>query len=660
MMFCPAAVADRAPQMWRRCQGVFLPLAVALAMSAGIAFANQPAAPASFVEPPSLAEAVAKGELPPVAERLPQTPAVAAMAWPGQTIGKPGGQLTMLMSSPKDTRHMVVYGYARLVAYNPDFELEPDVLAGFEVEEGRIFTFRLRPGHKWSDGQPFTTEDFRYFWEDVANNPDLSPAGPPVQMLVDNETPKVVIIDETTIRFSWSKPNPQFLPALAGPSPLYIFRPSPYLKRFHQKFADPAELTAMIEEAGQSSWAALHNRMDNMYRNDNLALPTLEPWMLATKPPSERFIFKRNPYYYRVDARGQQLPYIDSVAMQIADSKLIPAKVAAGEADLAARYLRFDNFTVLKESEKRGKYRVLLWDSAWGSQVAIYPNLNANDPVWRELIRDVRFRRALSLAIDRGEINQVIYQGLALEGANSVLPQSPLYADDYLNAWSSFDPDMANQLLDEIGLTQRDDRNFRLLPDGRPLQLIIMMTGQSPEEPDVLELVRDSWKRIGVSIFTKPTERDTFRNSVFAGDTFMSVWTGLENGLPTPEMSPQELAPTSQQQLQWPKWGQYVETLAGDGEPVDMPEAQRLSELLVSWAAADDSAAREAVWHDMLQIFTDQVYTIGTVSAVPQPVVVGNRLHNVPEQGVYSWDPGAHFGVYKPDCFWIDAASATN
>jgi peptide/nickel transport system substrate-binding protein len=265
-------------------------IVLALAAIALPAAAQETALPATFVDPPILAEQVAKGELPPIDQRLPKVPGVAAMGWPGQTIGKHGGEIAMLMSSAKDTRMMVVYGYARLVGYDAKFQLQPDILQAYEVEEGRIFTFHLRPGHKWSSGGPFTTEDFRYFWDDVANNPELSPTGAPIEMLVDGEPPKVEIIDETTIRYSWSKPNPLFLSLLAGPSPLYIFRPSHYLKQFHIKYADPEKLKELLEDSGQPSWAALHNRKDNMYRNDNPELPTLEPWVLATKPPSSAIL----------------------------------------------------------------------------------------------------------------------------------------------------------------------------------------------------------------------------------------------------------------------------------------------------------------------------------------------------------------------------------
>jgi len=609
------------------------------------AFGGPAAADMGWIEPPVLA---GRG-LPPIEERLPAVPAIVEPAEAGQY----GGTLTMLFGRAKDIRMIVVFGYARLVAYTPDFELVPDILESFEVEDDRIFTLHLRPGHRWSDGEPFTTEDFRFWWEDVANNEDLSPTGPPIAMLVDGEPPLVEIIDETTVRYTWSKPNPEFLPSLAGASPLYIFRPAHYLKQFHSAYAEAEALEEMVEESGQPDWAALHNGLDNMYRNDNPALPTLEPWMLVTEPPAERFVFERNPYYYRVDSAGHQLPYIDEVVVQLTDGNLIPAKVGSGEATLAYRGLRFDNYTFLKEGEERGNYEVRLWQSGTGSKLALYPNLNVNDPTMFALNRDVRFRRALSLGVNRDQINQVIYFGLGLTSANAPLPDSPLYRDEYAMAWAQYDPEQANRLLDEIGLTERDGSGTRLMPNGKPLELIVETAGESSEEADVLELIRTDFALLGIKMFTRPSQREVLRNRIFAGETMMSVWQGLENGLPTADMVPWEVAPTSQQQLQWPKWGQYIETKGEDGEPADLPEAEILLGKLDEWRNAPDIETRRAIWHEMLAIFTDQVYTIGTVSGVPQPVVVSLNLHNVPQSGVFNWDPGAHLGMYKPDTFWL-------
>ncbi len=605
---------------------------------------------AVMLETPSLAAEVAKGTLPPVDARVPRAPALAEL----ETIGRPGGELRMLMSSPKDTRMMVVYGYARLVAYTPALAIVPDMLEAVDIDEGRIFTLRLRPGHRWSDGKPFTAEDFRYWFEDVAGNAGVSPRGLPVTLLPNGELPKFEVIDETTVRYSWRRPNPLFLPALAGADPLYIFAPSHYLKKFHKKYADKAALDAAVKTYRARNWSALHNKLDLMYRNDNPDLPTLEPWVLKTKPPSERLVFDRNPYYYRVDGAGHQLPYIDRVVLSIADSKIIPAKTGAGESDLQARYLRFDDYTFLKAGEHDNRYHVRLWRTGPGSQFALYPNLNANDAVWRGLFRDVRFRRALSLAVNRHEINQVIYFGLAVEGQNTVLPQSPLYRPVYRTAWATFDIAEANHLLNLIGLTKRDGAGTRLLPDGRPMEIIVEDSGESTEKSDMLELIRDSWRHIGVRMFTKPSQLTLFRRRVFSGDALMSLAKGVENGLATPSVSPAEFAPTSQQQLQWPKWGQFMETKGKAGEAPDLPAAIKLKELYGAWLAATSAADHARIWHEMLQLYADEVYSIGLIAGVLQPVVVNARLRNVPEEGIWNWDPGAHFGLYKPDGFWFD------
>jgi peptide/nickel transport system substrate-binding protein len=612
-------------------------------------------AKAELPETPAFRDEVAGGKLPKIEERIPIEPAVAEL----DSIGTPGGELRMLMAGPKDTRMMVVYGYARLVGYTPSLALAPDILKSIDVEDGRVFTLHLRKGHKWSDGHPFTSEDFRYWFEDVAQNKYLSSSGMPISMMPQGEGPRFEVLDETTVRYKWTRPNPLFLPDLAGPSPLFIYRPAHYLKQFHQKYADKATLETLVKQANQRNWAALHNKFDTMYRDDNPDLPSLEPWLLKTKPPSDRFVFERNPYYYRVDTTGNQLPYIDRVILSIADSKIIPAKTGAGESDLQARYLRFDNYTFLKESEQRNDFKVRLWRTGPGSQLALYPNLNVNDEIWEGLLHDLRFRRALSLAVDRHEINQVIYFGLAIEGQNTVLPQSPLYEPKYRSAWAQFDLHEANRLLDLIGLTERGSDGTRQLPDGRPIEIIVEDSGESTEQSDVLELIRDSWRRIGIKLFAKPSQLTLFRRRVFSGETLMSIDKGMENGLATAAMSPWELAPTSQQQLEWPKWGQYYETKGIAGEPPNLPSAIRLKELYEEWLAAASKEEHTRIWHDMLQIWASEVFSIGTVAGVLQPVVVNAKLRNVPEQGIYNWDPGAFFGIYKPDGFWFDLSEAS-
>jgi peptide/nickel transport system substrate-binding protein len=603
-----------------------------------------------LVETPVYAERVVSGEMPPIAERVPGEPSVAEM----KTLGRHGGQIRLLMGRAKDIRLLVVYGYARLAKYIPDLSIQPDILKDIDVRQGREFTLHLRRGHKWSDGHPFTTEDFRFYWDDIANNEELSPTGLPAVMKIGGEAPTFEVIDDVTVRYTWSLPNPYFLPLLAQANPFYLYRPAHYLKQFHAGYQDPGELTRLVEEQGQRNWVSLLLKRGRQYRNNNPELPTLQPWVLKTKPPAERFIFGRNPYYHRIDANGRQLPYADEVAITIASSKLIPAKTGAGEADLQARSLSFSDYTFLKQGEERNNYTVHLWKTAKGAHMALFPNLNTSDPEWRKLFRNTDFRRALSMATNRHEINQVIYFGLAYEGNNSPLPQSSLFNEEYAKRWTDFDLIAANRILDDLGLTQRNNRGIRLLPDGRPMEIIVETAGEDTEQADVLELVHDSWLQAGIKIYTKPLQRQVLRNRVFAGTTLISVWFGLENGIPTPGTSPAELVPTSQQQFQWPKWGQYYETNGKAGEQIDMPIPKQLAALNESWMMADDDDTRREIWEQMLDLHTDNVFSIGLASGVRQPVVVNNRLHNVPTEGIYNWDPGAHFGIYQPDTFWFD------
>ncbi len=627
----------------------------AILFFAGALTLGAPARAVELIETPGLYDMVAAGKLPGVAKRAPAAPGIV------DVVGTPrsGGELRVLMGRAQDVRMMVVYGYSRLVGYTPDFKILPDIAERLDIEDTRVFTFKLRAGHRWSDGRPFTGEDFRYFWEDVALNKNLSPAGPPSQMMVRGKAPKFALIDETTVRFSWDEPNPEFVAALAGAAPLYIYRPAHYLKQFHEKYADKDKLAEVVKARGVRNWAALHNRVDNQYRNDNPDLPTLDPWVLSTRPPADRFVFERNPYYHRVDSAGRQLPYLDRVVMNIADPKLVPAKTGAGEADLQARYVSFNNYTFLKQAANRNNYQVHLWRTARGAHLALYPNLNVNDPVWRKLIRDERFRRALSLSIDRHEINQVIYFGLALEGGNTVLPDSPLSKPNYRTSWATLDIKRANALLDEIGLTKRNDKGVRLLPDGRPLEIIVETSGEEVEQTDVLELIHDSWMKAGVKLYAKPSQREVLRNRVFAGKTVMSIWYGFENGVPTADMSPMALAPTAQDSLQWPKWGQHYDSAGKGGEPVDMPLAKELLTLVDEWRKATSAEGRERIWHRMLSIHADQVYSIGLVGGVLQPVIVNNRLRGVPEKGIFNFEPGAFFGIYHPDTFWWAAPNET-
>jgi len=625
--------------------------ACALALAIGAGLGSLPAR--AQVEPPILVEKVKNGELPPMAERLPLTPRVTNLVEMGREPGIPGGEIRMLMADQRDLRIMSVYGYSRLMVFNLKQELEPDILEDIQIEDGRRFTLVLREGHRWSDGTPFTSEDFRYWWEDVANNPRLSPGGPPLAMLSGGQPPVFEVLDNRRVRYSWNQPHPSFLPAMAGAQPTYIFLPAHYMRRFHERYVEGAELQANVRVHRLKDWTALHEQKARLYRNENPELPTLEPWRNVTPPPAERFVFERNPFFHRVDENGQQLPYLDRIVINTATNSLIPTKVGAGDTDLQARYLTFDNYTFLKTVGKNKDFTVRLWRSAEGSRLAIYPNLNAADPVWRSLMRDVRVRRALSIGINRRDINNVIFYGLAKESANTMISASALFEPYFRDAWIQFDPKLANRLLDEAGLNRRDWDGTRLLPDGRRAEVTLDGAGESTEETDSVELILDNFRDLGIRVFYRSAQRDLFRRRVLIGETVLAIWHGLDNGIAGSDMEPDALAPTLRSQYQWPRFGQYVETMGQAGDPIDMPEVNELSNLLRSWQTSATRGEREQIWRRMLRIHADNVFSIGIVNSTLQPIVVSRRLRNVPEEGWYSFEPGALLGVYRPDTFWL-------
>ena len=588
------------------------------------------------------------------AARLPLEPRIIDLPALGRSTGKQGGTVRQLIAGQRDIRFMTINGYARLVGYDMNLNLQPDILRACDVVEDRIFTFHLRKGHRWSDGSPLTTEDFRYYWEDVLLNKKLKKGGLSTELLVNDKGPVFEVIDVHTVRYSWDAPNPGFLPRIAGASPLVMVLPAAYMKQFHADYADEASLAAHVEAQQVDDWKDLHTKMSRTYRPENPDLPTLDPWRNTTMPPAEQYVFERNGFFHRVDQAGTQLPYVDRVLLNVSSAEIIAAQTGAGQSDLQMVGLDFTDYTFLKAAEKNHPVKVALWERTQGSRVALVPNLNCADPVWRGILQDVRVRRALSLAVGRHEVNMVSFFGLAKEASDSVLPGSALFKPEYASAWASYDPEQANILLDAAGLDQRNMSGIRLLPDGRPMNIIIETTGESPVETDVLELVTDHWREVGVALFIRVSQRDIFRSRALAGEIIMSAWGGMDNGVPTADMSPAGLAPTGDSQLAWPLWGTHYLSHGEAGEAPDMPEVQAQLDRYEAWLASKSSAERTAIWHEMLAVYSDQVFSIGLVNAALQPILRAARLQNVPEQGLYGFEPTSYLGVYLPDTFWLD------
>ncbi|MGN6551355.1 MAG: ABC transporter substrate-binding protein [Pararhizobium sp.] len=617
-------------------------------------FAGRPARAGVLDEPPALRDAVADGVVPAMRERLPKNPKRIDFKAEGKSVGRYGGSIRTLLGQASDTRLITVNEYCRLIGFNRKLMLEPDILEAFEAQDDRVFTLKLREGHRWSDGHPFTTEDFRYWWEDVATNPKLNEGAVDPAMQPGGKMPKFTVVDALTLVYEWPGPNPQLPLSLAGASPLYIYMPAHYMKQFNIKYADPKALAQKVREARVADWSALHIRKGRMYRQQNPDLPVLDPWQNTTAHISQRAVFERNPYFHRVDPEGRQLPYVDRIVVSLGSTGLIAAETGAGQSDLQSRYVQFSDYTFLKQASKHHDYEVRLWTDCKSSDVALYPNVNVSDPVWHTLMNDANFRRALSIGLNRHELNEQLYFGLAKPGGNTVLRESPLYEPKYDELWIGHDPTRANRMLDDIGLSRRDDDGVRLMEDGRRMELVVESAGERAVEADAMELVRYHWADLGIKVFVRPLQLDLLRQRFLNGDTKMTVATGLDIGHATANSDPAQLAPVSTAQPNWPLWGQYTETMGRAGKLPPVGPASRLLSLYHRWRQSGEESERRAIWTEMLTIYAEEVFSIGIAGETIQPIVVNRRLKNVPEKGIYAWEPTAFFGVYRPDTFFYD------
>jgi peptide/nickel transport system substrate-binding protein len=297
------------------------------------AASSAPIIPPSYFDAPMLAPLVESGKLPPVVERLPKPPLVVNLKSRGREVGLYGGDLRSLVSRVHDLRLVTVYTYTRLVGYDEKLNLQPDLLEGFVSEDDGVFTLTLREAHRWSDGAPFTAEDFRFYFEDIANNAEISPVGPENIFFVEGKLARFEVLDEHRVRYGWDKPNPLFLPALAQARPVFIYAPAHYLKEFHARYAPRNRLARLAAKANLRSWAALFTRVNDPYENSNPDMPTLNSWKVITRAPANRFVFERNPYFHRVEgsrALGSTTPF-RRLQCRLAKSRQCWARTTVGQ-----------------------------------------------------------------------------------------------------------------------------------------------------------------------------------------------------------------------------------------------------------------------------------------------------------------------------------------
>ncbi len=589
--------------------------------------------PEKFNEAPMLAELVEAGVLPPVEERLPEEPLVIK---PIEGIGQYGGILHSASLGPRQFWGLA-HGTVEMYMFQVDntaSKIVPDIARAYDLsEDKKTLTIYLRKGMKWSDGHPFTTEDIIYCWEDEANNEELSPAGPSSRWKVAGEFPEFEKVDDYTLRIHFPKPFPSVLGLISNypTKQTDLFDPKHYLKKWHIKYNPDADKLAK-EEGYDHWWQAYAYHRTAMTGQQDLDLPVVGPWMLKEATLTAR-VYERNPYFYAVDTAGNQLPYIDQeVIHTVANEEAVNMKTIAGEMSFSGFMLKMENYTLYKENEEIGDYHVRTWQSPVASEIQYAFNLNHKDSVLRGIFQDVRFRQAMSLAINRDEINEVTYLGMATPCQSTVTPTCSFYKEEWGEYYAQYDPDKANELLDEVGLKWDAEHKYRLRPDGKPLSVIIEMVEGAGLKGMLknCELTKEYWEDVGVKTDLKTVERSLHFTRKNAGELDVGMWCSdrmEELRCYIPRFTKFNPSGDMGYAIQWAKWRDT------EGEEGEEPPAEWIEqwERMDEWytAATDEEYQRLAgeVWG----FFSKQLVFIGTVGYTAVPVVVKNDLKNVPE-----------------------------
>jgi len=596
----------------------------------------------AFSEAPVLAERVAAGELPPVAERLPLEPIVDN---PFESVGTYGGRMTMGQVSAG-----IGYPASNFTTFESLFSLArdgvtivPNIAKGWEFnEDGTSFTIFLREGHRWSDGDPFDADDIMFFWNDIILNTEITP-NVPTRFAPGGEPMTVEKVDQYTVRFNFSVPYYAILPNLS--SVVFtgcqgdIFEASHYLQQFHITYNPNANEEAVA--AGFDTWVQRFNSVRYFWWASRADVPTMGPWYVEQLVP-EGTVLQRNPYYYKVDTAGQQLPYIDTVVATIFnDAGTLALKMVAGEYDYQDWSTSMADYPVLVDGAEQGNYSVFLAPSLWTSIAAYSVNQNyTGDPADAEILRDVRFRQALSYALDRDEINQVIALGQGTPFQATVHPSASFYREEWGTAYTEFNPDLANQLLDEMGMTERDGEGFRLRPDGQSFSLIISDVNDAVPQ-QMAELVKEFWDAIGIRTIVTATDRALMGEQFTSGDFMVSGW-AMDGAAELPvAIGTNGYLQAWQWGPQWNAW--YTSGGTAGEEPPD--NVRRMLELYrdVPFISPEE---QQAALTEIFNIWEEGLWRIGTIGMVPKPGIVRNGLRNV-DTNTYTDNADVGIGTFN-------------
>ncbi|PXA99479.1 hypothetical protein DMC47_03095 [Nostoc sp. 3335mG] len=596
------------------------------------------AQPTQFKEAPMLAERVARGELPPVEQRLPPQPLVQETT---NEIGVYGGRMFGAGRAPETASDLQIGQVVGLFRYSNDLtEIYPELAEGYAFNDDFTeCTITLRQGVKWSDGEPFTVDDIIFFFEDWQYDKELLPV-PSATLMAAGEPFTLEKMDDYTIKFGFAQPHPAFSIIHFSGGPSEPFRPAHYLRQFHPKYNPNAAAEAV--SAGFNSWQNAFTTKANAagasYHSgaSNVDMPVLSPW-IPTAIDSQRQQYERNPYYFKVDTEGNQLPYVDYMTVEYAtNAEVMNLKAVSGELSVAGLDIQLSNFPLIRRGEEAGNYTTKLVYSERGSDVCLAFNQIHPDPVLAKLFTDVRFRQAMSLGIDRHEINELVFLGQGTIRQATVNESASFFEPRWAEHFVEHDVEAANAMLDELGLDQRNSEGVRLREDGQPLVFQLEFLPHEGPKTEVCELVVKHWQALGIQAQAAARERSYLIERLDAQQQDVTAW-HVDRVLERPAYAYGmigKLGPGGDSIVRYGKlWQDWLNS--GGERGVEPPEEVKdYREAFLAWQETEfGSEAYMAAAKKVYDLNMEHLWVVGTVGQSPQPVIVRNDMGNVFKDG---------------------------
>jgi peptide/nickel transport system substrate-binding protein len=614
-------------------------------------------AQAAAKEAPDVAAAVQAGRLPPLEQRIGSAPLVVT---PNEPNGRYGGTLRRGLRGGSDHNGILrLIGNQGLTRWNLEFtDVLPCVAQRWDVSaDSKQFVFHLRPGMRWSDGQPFTADDILFSVNDCILNSELY-RSPPSLWVINGKPVVCEKVSDTAVRFTFDGPYGLFLQMMATPLGQHptLFAKH-YCGQFHPKYN--ANLAAVLRQANVSDWAQLFRQrcgdIEIPSRWGNAEKPTLEPWVIEEpyQGGATRVTMRRNPFFWQVDDQGRQLPYIDRLNFQVyQDVESMMLDVIGGRLDLQERHIDvIANKPVVAQNMQRGNYRMFDTVNAGSTSMMIYPNITHKDPKMREMLGNRDFRRALSLGINRPEIVEIVYLGQSEPWQMGPRPTHPWYHEKLSRQFTDHNQREANRILDGIGYNRRDAQRFRLRPDGQRVFFSIdVITALYPDNNDALELIKRHWAEIGIDMKINTIDRSLYYTRGDNNDHDVAVWPG-PGGL-EPMLDPRDFFAQHTQGTRYAiPWAMWYASGGRDGQ--EPPEHQKERMRLYDAARSTPDTRRQGeLMKQVFDIAAEQYECIGVNLAPNLFGVAQNRLRGVPRQMPYSWS-WPHPGPALPQQFFF-------